>query len=58
MANRDTEWGILVVIVATFFLFMGLDLFRVDVIDSSNQGASVLIAFVLVAVGVYLISKK
>jgi len=58
MAGKDNEWGIIVIIAATFFLFLGLDLFRVEVIDSYNQGASVLIAFVLVAVGVYLISKK
>ena len=58
MAERDTQWGIIVIIIATFFLFLGLDMFRVEVVDSYNQGASIFLAFVLVAVGVYLISKK
>ena len=58
MSEKDTQLGIVTIIIATFFLFMGLDLFRVDVVSSFNQGLSTFIAFVLVAMGVYLITKK
>lgn len=58
MGGRDVEWGIITIIIATFFLFLGLDMFRVDVVDSFNQGAAIFLAFILIAAGVYLVSKK
>lgn len=58
MGERDTEWGIIVLIVAVFFLFAGLDLLRSDVINTGNEGISIFLAFILVAAGVYLIAKK
>lgn len=58
MGEKDTQLGIITLIVAAFFLFMGLDMFRVDVVSSFNQGISTFIAFILVASGVYLITKK
>jgi len=58
MGERDAQWGIVLIIAATFFLFLGLDMFKVEVIDTMNQGASMLIAFVLVAIGVYMVAKK
>lgn len=57
MAGNDAQWGILVIIAAAFFLFTGLDIMKSDVI-SFDPRASTLIAFVLVAVGVYLVTKK
>ena len=58
MGEKDAQWGIVLIIAATFFLFLGLGMFKVEVIDTMNQGVSMLIAFVLIAIGVYMIAKK
>ena len=55
MAEKDAQWGIIMVIVAAIFLIAGLGLLDYDFLD---EKFSTLIAFVLVAVGVYLIAKK
>jgi len=51
----NTEKGILLVIGATFFLLSGLELLDIQVFQPEF---SMLLAFVLVAAGVYLLAKK
>ncbi len=51
----DTQVGMIVIIVAAFFLVSAVGLLEYTILD---EGISALVAFVLVAYGVYLISKK
>lgn len=55
MAEKDLQWGIITIIVAAVFLMSGLDMLDFVLVD---REFSTLIAFVLVAIGVYLITKK
>jgi hypothetical protein len=51
----DTQIGMVVIIVAAIFLVSAMGLLEYRIID---EGISALIAFILVAYGVHLISKK
>jgi hypothetical protein len=51
----DTQIGMLVVIVAVFFLISSMGLLEHRFLD---EGISSLIAFILVGYGVHLLSKK
>jgi len=55
MAEKDVQIGIVIVIVAVFFLFSGLEMLDFQIFDPQ---LSTFLAFILVAVGVYLITKK
>jgi hypothetical protein len=55
MAERDVQLGIMVLLVAAFFLFSGLDMFGFRIVEPEF---GTLIAFVLVGIGVYLVTKK
>ncbi|MEK6959005.1 MAG: hypothetical protein AABW59_03105 [archaeon] len=55
MADKDVQTGILLVIGATLFLLSGLGMLEFELL---NSRMSMLVAFVLVALGVYLIAKK
>ncbi|MFA6065390.1 MAG: hypothetical protein WC746_06105 [archaeon] len=55
MAEKDVQTGIVVLFVAVFFLFSGLEMLDIQIIDPQ---LSTLLAFILVAVGIYLITKK
>lgn len=51
----NLEKGILFIIVATFFLFSGLELLSFQLFE---PGFSVLIAFISLGIGMYFITKK
>jgi len=51
----DTQTGMIVVIVAVFFLISSMGLLEYRFLD---EGISSLIAFILIAYGVHLVSKK
>jgi multisubunit Na+/H+ antiporter MnhG subunit len=53
-SSKDTQTGMVMVIIAVFFLMSGMGLLEHQVLD---EGLSTLIAFVLVACGTYLIAK-
>ena len=58
MGEKELQLGVISIIAATFFLFSGLDLFSFQLIREGTPGISVLLSFVLVAIGVYLLAKK
>jgi len=51
----NTEKGILLIIGATIFLLSGLELLDLQIFEPEF---SMLLAFILVAAGVYLLAKK
>ena len=51
----DTQIGMIVIVAAVFFLISSMGLLEYSFLD---EGISSLIAFILVAYGVHLISKK
>jgi len=51
----DTQIGMVVIIIAAIFLISAMGLLEYSIL---SEGISALIAFVLVAYGVHLISKK
>ena len=51
----DTQIGMVVIIVAVFFLISAMGLLEHRILD---EGVSALVAFVLVAYGVYTVAKK
>jgi len=55
MAEKDAQIGIVLIIVAVVFLMSGLEMLEYSVL---NDKFSTLVAFALVAVGVYLVAKK
>jgi ABC-type protease/lipase transport system fused ATPase/permease subunit len=55
MAEKDVQWGMITIMIAVIFLMSGLEM--LDFVIFSEH-FSTLIAFILVAVGVYLITKK
>ena len=55
MAEKDVQTGIIVLLIATFFLFSGLEMLDFQLVDSQM---STFLAFILVGVGIYLITKK
>jgi|GEM_PF-1928747 len=55
MGDKETQQGMLIIVIATFFLLSALEVLDYVFIDAHF---SALAAFVLVAVGVYLITKK
>ena len=55
MAEKDLQWGIVLLIGAAIFLMSGLDMLDFEIVD---QQFSTLMAFVFVAAGIYLITKK
>jgi len=57
MAEKDAQWGIIILIAAAFFLISGLEMLDIK-FEFFDPGTSTLIAFVLVAIGVYLVTKK
>jgi len=52
--NRDVQYGILLIIASVFFLMAGLDLFENQIL---NTGFGSMMAFILVAIGAYLIGS-
>ena len=55
MAEKDVQLGMITLVVAVIFLMSGLEMLDFKLFGSQ---LSTLIAFILVAVGVYLITKK
>ncbi len=55
MAEKDMQLGMIIIVFATFFFLSGMDMLRVEVFD---EGFSMFLAFILVAVGVYMVAKK
>jgi len=55
MTEKDIQLGVIIVVFATFFFLSGIDVLRIEVFD---KGFSMFLAFILIAVGVYLIAKK
>jgi len=55
MGEKDVQSGIVVLILAVFFLFSGLEMLDFQLIDPQ---ISTFFSFILVAVGVYLITRK
>ena len=55
MGEKDVQTGMIALIFAAFFLLSGLEMLDFKIFDPQ---LSTLIAFILVGVGVYLISKK
>jgi len=54
-SSKDTQYGIILIIAATFFLMSGLDILEYKLFEETF---STMIAFGLVAVGVYMIAKQ
>jgi hypothetical protein len=55
MGEKDTLYGVLLVIGSVFFLISGLDLLQQNLF---NTGFSSLLAYILVAIGAYMIAKS
>jgi hypothetical protein len=55
MANKDMQYGMILIIISVFFLISGLDLLEHTWF---NTGLSSLIAFVTVAIGAYLLGQN
>jgi high-affinity Fe2+/Pb2+ permease len=55
MADKDTQLGIIVLAFSVFFFMSATGMMRFEVFEN---GFSMFLAFILVAVGVYLITKK
>ncbi len=55
MAEKDVQLGMIIIVFATFFFLSGVDMLRIRVFD---EGFSMFLAFILVAVGVYMVTKK
>ncbi|MFA5930910.1 MAG: hypothetical protein WC821_01200 [archaeon] len=55
MTEKDSQLGIVVLIAAAFFLMSGLEMLDFQLFDAK---VCTLLAFALVAIGVYLITKK
>ena len=55
MGKNNTEIGIVIIIFAAFFLLSGLEMLDFQLLDPK---LSTIIAFVMVAVGVYMIGEK
>jgi hypothetical protein len=55
MAEKDTLYGVLLVIGSVFFLISGLDLLQQTLF---NTGFSSLLAYIMVATGAYMIAKS
>ena len=53
--NREMQYGIILIIIATIFLLASLDMIENQVID---QSFSAVVSFVMVAVGTYLLGKN
>ena len=53
--NNNTIYGMLVLMASVFFLMSGLEILQLEIAASE---VSMFIAYILVAVGVYLIVKK
>lgn len=53
--NREMQYGIILIIIATIFLLASLDMIENQVID---QSFSAIVSFVMVAVGTYLLGKN
>jgi multisubunit Na+/H+ antiporter MnhG subunit len=54
MADKDLQYGIICIILSVVFLISGLDLLENTLF---SKGLSSLLAFVLVAIGAYLIGQ-
>ena len=55
MAERDLEYGVILVIASVVFLMSGMDLLEPTLF---SKGFSTLMAFILVAIGTFLIGKS
>jgi len=55
MADKDVQFGIIILIFATFLLLSGLEMLKFELFD---EQFSMFLSFILVAIGVYLIAKK
>ncbi|MDD3083992.1 MAG: hypothetical protein PHP82_03145 [Candidatus ainarchaeum sp.] len=55
MADKDTTYGLLLIIGSVFFLIAGLDLLQTT---PFSKGFSSLIAYIMVAIGSFLIAKN
>jgi hypothetical protein len=55
MAEKDVQNGVIILLIATFFLFSGLRMLNFQLFEPEM---STLLAFILVAVGIYLITRK
>jgi len=54
MGDRDNQYGLLLIVGSVFFLISGLDLLQYSVF---SKGFSMVLAYILVATGTYLIAK-
>jgi len=55
MAEKDVQWGVILIIISVVFLLTSLGVIRY--IDLNENFAS-LMAFILVACGTYLVARK
>lgn len=55
MVKNSTEIGIVIIIFAAFFLLSGLEMLDFQMIDPRF---STVLAFVMVAIGVYMVGQK
>ncbi len=55
MAEKDTQLGLIVIVFAVFFLFSGMDLMTISIFEPEF---ATFLAFILVAIGIYLVAKK
>ncbi len=55
MGDKEIQQGIVLIIVSVFFLLSSINVLEWEIFD---EGFSAVAAFVLVAIGVHLISKK
>jgi hypothetical protein len=54
MGDKDFEWGIVLIVISVFFLIASMGLLDYTVL---SEGLSAGVAYVLVALGAYLVSK-
>lgn len=54
MDERNTQYGLLLIIASVFFLINSLDLLQYTIF---SKGFSGLLAYVMVAMGAYLVAK-
>lgn len=52
---ENLEKGVLLIIVATFFLLLGLEMLEIKLLE---PGFSMLLSFFCLGVGVYFVTKK
>jgi hypothetical protein len=55
MAEKDLQWGLIGIVVSVFLLMGGLGMSMYTILD---EHTSTFIAFILMAISIYLVAKK